>query len=738
MSIRPSLQPPRPFRWTGEFIPLTSSEAEPPSPDYAVVSSVLCPKCEAIRSWAQTNLSKREALERPLPQEHFRHHDSGTDLQDSYASGCHLCTLIWWSFSSSFPEWSPDLWIREAGPIGVVCRFKGDGLYEDQLQCVTHYDRLVDRQRAKPGLEMTEIPQPGDPNATLVREKLYGRRLRLTGWKYELPTKASICTKSASIIQLAQRWIKDCTDNHCKCSQKAGSKRPLPTRLIDVGPNTQLSTVRLVSTRQLAASTLYIALSYCWGGTKVLKLTAATEKELKRGVSISRLPRTIQDAVWVTPQLDMRYIWVDSIYIIQDSPADWGKEAASMGDVYRNCHFAIAALGAWSSTEGLFTERDPLAVMPCRLYTDANGHDINIDGGSSVAHLVCFDDAPLHTRAWVVQERILAPRTLNFGAILAWECRELRRSDLGMHEEARLHKATFYSFTPHNKGSMPSDEEREAFRRFWEDDILLHYTHTRLTKWTDRLVAISGLIQDLEERTGWESVCGLWKPILRQELCWTPLFKSMKRVPGALTWSWGSVSGDICHRADLRVNKGASTFVADIDIRPLGIAKEKHSVIQRIPRLVRRVLDGKDQQQTMALRISSLLFHMNFDTRVRGRQVGFHEVLEAHHDCPSFDGEISITGAPPTYYIKIWNDVTPVREGPYLFVPLIGAEATLTLRREPIHFGLVLVQLRTISWAAEDEGAVGVYERVGFAEVKLVGGHKIDERAKERTCVLVI
>ncbi|KAJ3457106.1 hypothetical protein MRS44_014247 [Fusarium solani] len=676
MPIRPTLQPPRPFGWYGEFIPLTSSEAEPTSPDYTVVSSVLCLKCEAIRSWAQTNLSKREAVERPLLQTHFRHHDSGTDLLDSYASGCHLCTLIWWSFLGSFPERSPDLWIREVGPIGVVCRFKEDGLYENQLQCVTHYGRLVDRQRAKAGLEMTEIPQPGDPNATLVREKLYGHRLRLTRWK---------------------------------------------------------------------ASTLYIALSYCWGGTKVLKLTAATEKELKSGVSISRLPRTIQDAVWVTRQLDMRYIWVDSMCIIQDSPADWAKEAASMGDVYRNCHFAIAALGASSSAEGLFTKRDPLAFMPCRLYTDENEHDINIVGSLSAAHQVFFDGAPLHTRGWVLQERILAPRTLNFGAVLAWECREVRRSDLGMHEEDRLPKASLHSFTPHNKGSMPSDEEREAFRRFWEDDILHHYTRTRLTDWTDRLVAISGLIQDLEDRTGWESVCGLWKPILRQGLCWTPLFKSMKRVPGAPTWSWGSVNGDLYHPADLPVNKRASTFLADIDIRPLGVAREEQSVIRRIPRLVRRVLNGH-QQQTMALRISSLLFHMNFDTHVRGRQVGFHEVLEAHHDRPSFNGEISIPGAPPTYYIKIWNDVTPVREGPYLFVPLIGVEATRRSWREPIeemHFGLVLVQLRRvelqkISWGAGDEGAVGVYERVGLAQVMLEGGHKIDEHAKERTCVLVV
>jgi hypothetical protein len=206
------------------------------------------------------------------------------------------------------------------------------------------------------------------------------------------------------------------------------------------------------------------------------------------------------------------------------------------------------------------------------------------------------------------------------------------------------------------------------------------------------------------------------------------------------------VNGDLYHPADLPVNKRASTFLADIDIRPLGVAREEQSVIRRIPRLVRRVLNGKHQQQTMALRISSLLFHMNFDTHVRGRQVGFHEVLEAHHDRPSFNGEISIPGAPPTYYIKIWNDVTPVREGPYLFVPLIGVEATRRPWREPIeemHFGLVLVQLRRvelqkISWGAGDEGAVGVYERVGLAQVMLEGGHKIDEHAKERTCVLVV
>jgi hypothetical protein len=47
------------------------------------------------------------------------------------------------------------------------------------------------------------------------------------------------------------------------------------------------------------------------------------------------LPKMFQDAVFITRQLEIKYLWINSLCIIQDSQEDWSQEAAKMGDVYR-------------------------------------------------------------------------------------------------------------------------------------------------------------------------------------------------------------------------------------------------------------------------------------------------------------------------------------------------------------------------------------------------------------------
>lgn len=143
---------------------------------------------------------------------------------------------------------------------------------------------------------------------------------------------------------------------------------PLPTKVIDIGEGTRCLKPHLVEASTDVVSAPYMTLSYCWGGNDSLKLTAPTIEELRSGVSISQLPKTIQDAIQVALHLEIRYIWVDALCILQDSPTDWAKEAASMSDVYRNSFLAIAASGASNSEQGLFAQRDPLICTPCWMF----------------------------------------------------------------------------------------------------------------------------------------------------------------------------------------------------------------------------------------------------------------------------------------------------------------------------------------------------------------------------------
>jgi hypothetical protein len=83
------------------------------------------------------------------------------------------------------------------------------------------------------------------------------------------------------------------------------------------------------STRSEAIST-YATLSHCWGKIVPFKLLASNISELKQGISLSQLPKTFQQAIVVTRQLSVEYIWIDSLCIIQDSKSDVSQDSFAL------------------------------------------------------------------------------------------------------------------------------------------------------------------------------------------------------------------------------------------------------------------------------------------------------------------------------------------------------------------------------------------------------------------------
>lgn len=72
----------------------------------------------------------------------------------------------------------------------------------------------------------------------------------------------------------------------------------------------------------------------------------------------------------LTEKLGIKYIWIDSICIVQDDPEDWRREAFRMCDYYQHAWLTIAAT---TTTEGggLFQEYDvkdlpPITRLPYR------------------------------------------------------------------------------------------------------------------------------------------------------------------------------------------------------------------------------------------------------------------------------------------------------------------------------------------------------------------------------------
>lgn len=94
-----------------------------------------------------------------------------------------------------------------------------------------------------------------------------------------------------------------------------------------------------------------VTLSHCWDPLSkrpVTTTTANLEQQLKR-VPFGELPLSFKDAVQITPSLDVRYLWIDSLCIAQDSREDWEREVAVMRQIYAHSLCTLAASSSESS-----------------------------------------------------------------------------------------------------------------------------------------------------------------------------------------------------------------------------------------------------------------------------------------------------------------------------------------------------------------------------------------------------
>lgn len=341
-------------------------------------------------------------------------------------------------------------------------------------------------------------------------------------------------------MNLAHAWFQKCNTLHKTCNVNSISGLQLPTRLIDTGPPGARPRLRLC-TSTFPHDTCYTTLSHCWGTIDIPKLTRDTKDLFQRSIPIDGLPQTFQDAVYITREFGFRYLWIDSLCIIQDDEHDWRQESARMASVYGGSSLNIAASGASDGTEGCFFPRDVNLIRRC-LVSAAPDPDKEVQGlyycTDSNLHDRCFYLSPLSQRAWAFQERFLSPRTLHFGeSQLFWECGE----DMSCE--------TFPDGLPKEfpvSGLCLFEEKNSRLNRLWAS-VVGTYTRGELTNETDKLVAISGVARYLAEKLGAQYLAGIWKEHLPGALLWYVLGGPSVRlqIPRAPTWSWASVDGPI-------------------------------------------------------------------------------------------------------------------------------------------------------------------------------------------------
>ena len=98
----------------------------------------------------------------------------------------------------------------------------------------------------------------------------------------------------------------------------------------------------------------YTALSHAWGQDLSAKTTTANLANHKKNIPFGWLPQTFRDAIKVTRQLGLNFIWIDALCIIQDDVEDKAREIPQMGYVYSKAHVTLSASHSSSSHSGLF------------------------------------------------------------------------------------------------------------------------------------------------------------------------------------------------------------------------------------------------------------------------------------------------------------------------------------------------------------------------------------------------
>jgi hypothetical protein len=162
-------------------------------------------------------------------------------------------------------------------------------------------------------------------------------------------------------MNLAKYWLKRCSELHLPC-QPCNQPAKLPLRILQtIAPDH----VRLVKGTGTTAT--YACLSYKWGDSKRYLLDDATICDLEYGMSTHDLPRTFKEAIELTYELSLNYVWIDALCIKQDSLHEMGSQTSSMDAVYQGAALTIFAAGGDSADSGLGTVKSATLVRQTRL-----------------------------------------------------------------------------------------------------------------------------------------------------------------------------------------------------------------------------------------------------------------------------------------------------------------------------------------------------------------------------------
>ncbi|CAH0023813.1 unnamed protein product [Clonostachys rhizophaga] len=348
------------------------------------------------------------------------------------------------------------------------------------------------------------------------------------------------------------RWMNICDDHHELCKNQYRATRVPRLRLVDVNRMCIIDVSRRIHYPQFAT------LSYVWGVEPFLRLSRDNLKHLMTPGSLTKTPPplTIRGALKICHGLQIQFIWVDSLCIIQDDKSDMTEIVDSMDSIYRQSVITIVAASGANAHVGIPGVRPETRHLEQHRLRARGVQFIDSVDSKQLQPLAFFQEpewisgTPWAQRAWTFQEGLVSRRLLIFTAEqVYWSCRRgLLSEDTVEHFPSEVSDAEPYK----NSDNVLNPLECQS--------LAITFSGRNLTYESDIQRAYLGVQNHLDKKWGGhEFSWGLPHRFFTPFLNWEWQFDTeirlrngthpVKSIDGAITrasfpsWSWMGWAG---------------------------------------------------------------------------------------------------------------------------------------------------------------------------------------------------
>jgi hypothetical protein len=364
-------------------------------------------------------------------------------------------------------------------------------------------------------------------------------------------------------ISLIQQWFRTCNAKHIKADkspelhtwreENSEDCVPKPRRHI---PHFRLANVKKRCVALAQDQDEYAALSYVWGRAKRLLLTLENLKQLSTPGALSsdkkEVPQTFRDALDVAERLNIAFLWIDAVCVVQDNEDQLVDHMNSMDSIYSSAILTIVSDtdSADSGIPGISIPRGPPQV------TLKHGAKTYISAKRTFGD--ALRDSCWESRAWCLQEKVFSRRLLVFTASQAFcHCTsttwfedtimELREHNYGLISISERASPSFKGLR--QPGHTAYGAHQNGFgRNFWS--LIETYTQRQLSFESDSIRAFGGILKSMEPKYG-HAYWGVPKYYFARGITWSQSqHKLGYRRPQFPSWSWAGWRGNTGSKID--------------------------------------------------------------------------------------------------------------------------------------------------------------------------------------------